>query len=491
MLKSLQNLIPECPLSLEQLTEPVNTPCGHTFNKDAIEEYCNNVGAGNTICPSCRAPFQQKDLKPNFAVKGIIEQVNALKVHNNDDDNNAVEVNHKQPPQATYLKIRQVITNNKVTIQEILTILENCKDLNGLVRYLVEQKFDLLSVIFNLNDIQAAEQIVEFFEKNQISLNPLLMIIDLPILMLVRQSLVQENKPVWFALLKKCLDQISAEAFAANKQVFASLGAIIEFVGNKPEIQTSDVIAVLDLFNKFQYGDLNILSIDQTWLAMCMQLNLSRLELVDYLIAKSNLQTLVQSINQSNCISKLIINHNRKVGMFAQAPGYVTQEILQIILTKLLAMNNKDADIQKAVSTICQVITVNQIQSLEKLLFTALTQHPNLLDLKSDTNICLFHSVCKYGRTESILKAIELISVAGLSAVVYYQSKPSGYDGALPPLIILKNRQDINFAEVFAKIIAKCPTYAMDIAKQIGSCSVHADMRKQNGPAQAVQANNP
>ena len=59
----------ECPLALEQMRSAVIAPCGHTFEKSAIEKWL----AKNSSCPICRAHMDAfTALIPNLAVRDLL-----------------------------------------------------------------------------------------------------------------------------------------------------------------------------------------------------------------------------------------------------------------------------------------------------------------------------------------------------------------------------------------------------------------------------------
>jgi len=60
---------PTCPLTLEAPEQPVSTPCGHSFERDALEQFRL---AGGRTCPLCRTPL------PNPSVRAFGLAVNVL-----------------------------------------------------------------------------------------------------------------------------------------------------------------------------------------------------------------------------------------------------------------------------------------------------------------------------------------------------------------------------------------------------------------------------
>ena len=62
-----------CPLSLDTLEDPVIDKCGHTFERQQIQEWLKN----NDTCPLSRQRITRADLSPNLMVKkavGILKQ---------------------------------------------------------------------------------------------------------------------------------------------------------------------------------------------------------------------------------------------------------------------------------------------------------------------------------------------------------------------------------------------------------------------------------
>lgn len=51
------------------MRRPVITPCGHTFDHDAIGQW---VDSGHSNCPTCRAPCRRQLLVPNFVARGLV-----------------------------------------------------------------------------------------------------------------------------------------------------------------------------------------------------------------------------------------------------------------------------------------------------------------------------------------------------------------------------------------------------------------------------------
>lgn len=59
-----------CPISQELMADPVSPLCGHTFEREIIEEWLLE----NPSCPVCREkPGTTQHLRPNFALKSLIE----------------------------------------------------------------------------------------------------------------------------------------------------------------------------------------------------------------------------------------------------------------------------------------------------------------------------------------------------------------------------------------------------------------------------------
>ncbi|KAJ1620922.1 hypothetical protein T492DRAFT_1074322, partial [Pavlovales sp. CCMP2436] len=67
-----------CPLTLEPPEEPVTTPCGHTFERAALDMHRTVANAGRTLCPLCRQPLGNQDvecfgLRINTTMRDMIE----------------------------------------------------------------------------------------------------------------------------------------------------------------------------------------------------------------------------------------------------------------------------------------------------------------------------------------------------------------------------------------------------------------------------------
>lgn len=62
-----------CAVTQEIFNDPVNIECGHSIEKDAAN-YLLEGPKEKCICPTCRAPFTKESVKPNFALKGIVDK---------------------------------------------------------------------------------------------------------------------------------------------------------------------------------------------------------------------------------------------------------------------------------------------------------------------------------------------------------------------------------------------------------------------------------
>mmetsp|Transcript_134751 Transcript_134751/g.262414 ORF Transcript_134751/g.262414 Transcript_134751/m.262414 type:complete len:382 (+) Transcript_134751:32-1177(+) len=64
----------QCPICLERFDAPRLLPgCGHTFCAHCVQTLPASAGAaGNRACPTCRAPFQLADVRPNFTVQSLL-----------------------------------------------------------------------------------------------------------------------------------------------------------------------------------------------------------------------------------------------------------------------------------------------------------------------------------------------------------------------------------------------------------------------------------
>ena len=59
-----------CPITQTWMSQPVITPCGHTFDREAIVTWL----AGHHTCPTCRARLAPAILVPNFMARRLVEQ---------------------------------------------------------------------------------------------------------------------------------------------------------------------------------------------------------------------------------------------------------------------------------------------------------------------------------------------------------------------------------------------------------------------------------
>jgi hypothetical protein len=74
-IKSVEELetLLTCPLSLDTLEDPVIDKCGHTFERQQIQDWLQK----NDTCPFSRERITRADLSPNLMVKqavGILKQ---------------------------------------------------------------------------------------------------------------------------------------------------------------------------------------------------------------------------------------------------------------------------------------------------------------------------------------------------------------------------------------------------------------------------------
>ena len=77
-MNSTANLAFYCPVTFELFSDPVTSPCGHTFNRDALIAMHS---VGQWKCPTCRTVWQSSftPASPtNYALKGAIEAAIAL-----------------------------------------------------------------------------------------------------------------------------------------------------------------------------------------------------------------------------------------------------------------------------------------------------------------------------------------------------------------------------------------------------------------------------
>ena len=59
-----------CPITFELMTDPVISNEGISYERAAIENW---LRVGNSRCPVTRQPLQRRDLRPNRALRNLIE----------------------------------------------------------------------------------------------------------------------------------------------------------------------------------------------------------------------------------------------------------------------------------------------------------------------------------------------------------------------------------------------------------------------------------
>lgn len=71
----------ECPVCLQTYEDPVLLPsCGHTFCRRCVDRIAQTapaisrawVGGASHACPTCRSPFRQGEVRPNFALRQLL-----------------------------------------------------------------------------------------------------------------------------------------------------------------------------------------------------------------------------------------------------------------------------------------------------------------------------------------------------------------------------------------------------------------------------------
>ena len=60
-----------CPITREIMIDPVSDNEGISYEREEIEEWLRR---GNTTSPSTRQPLQLSDLRPNIALRKLIEE---------------------------------------------------------------------------------------------------------------------------------------------------------------------------------------------------------------------------------------------------------------------------------------------------------------------------------------------------------------------------------------------------------------------------------
>jgi ankyrin repeat protein len=59
------------PLSKQIFLEPIITECGHSFEKDSIEQWCEQ----NKACPICQQPISKGQIRENLLIKHIVDEL--------------------------------------------------------------------------------------------------------------------------------------------------------------------------------------------------------------------------------------------------------------------------------------------------------------------------------------------------------------------------------------------------------------------------------
>jgi len=61
-----------CPIGLNVMNDPVQSKCGHSFDRMEIIKYCDMYGE-KAQCPCCKSPISKYDLAPNLHLRQLIE----------------------------------------------------------------------------------------------------------------------------------------------------------------------------------------------------------------------------------------------------------------------------------------------------------------------------------------------------------------------------------------------------------------------------------
>ena len=59
------------PITKQVFLEPIITECGHSFEKDSIEKWCEE----NKTCPICQKPIFKSQIRENLLIKNIVKQI--------------------------------------------------------------------------------------------------------------------------------------------------------------------------------------------------------------------------------------------------------------------------------------------------------------------------------------------------------------------------------------------------------------------------------
>lgn len=59
------------PISKQIFLEPIITECGHSFEKDSIEQWCEQ----NKACPICQKPISKGQIRENLLIKHIVDEL--------------------------------------------------------------------------------------------------------------------------------------------------------------------------------------------------------------------------------------------------------------------------------------------------------------------------------------------------------------------------------------------------------------------------------
>ncbi len=127
-----------CPISMNIMTVPVVLECGHTFDKDSLENWLNV----NMVCPTCRKPVHQDKININWTLKSLIESLQIQNHHYLDNNSetrpssaasnisNTTDFNSiKMEVEQEHLDKTEILKKIKVTYDQDSDITRLCLDI--------------------------------------------------------------------------------------------------------------------------------------------------------------------------------------------------------------------------------------------------------------------------------------------------------------------------------------------------------------------------
>lgn len=99
-----------CSICLEVFTNPVSTPCGHSFCQACISSYWDGVGSGKVYrCPLCKESFRKRpELHINRTLKEITEQFQRISDSGGEEDPSSQPHHHHHSALSSPLKLAEM-----------------------------------------------------------------------------------------------------------------------------------------------------------------------------------------------------------------------------------------------------------------------------------------------------------------------------------------------------------------------------------------------